>query len=252
MLTDRPVATAPLPVLSALDTERFGRITAKLMVDASSDLDAIDAWLDAHAVRFVIARVATNDTAQAQALEARGYRLMDTLLYYRRALGASDTTPPALLPGYAIDTRQRPSPTEMRALASQAFKGYMGHYHADPAIAPALADEVYASWAERSAADPRVAQHIVAIRYGSDLAAFATLNTNDGVCEGVLFAVGTRHRNQGLHRALVRASIAHAQSRGCSAFYSSTQVANYTVQRNWIREGLFPDHGCYTFHLNRE
>lgn len=240
-----------LPVLSALDAERFGLVTAKLTVDTHTDFDAVDAWLDAHAVRLVIARVATDDTARAQALEARGYRLMDTLLYYRRALGAAEIAPLALPAGYAIDAA-RPTPVEMRALATQAFKGYMGHYHADPAIPPALADEVYASWAERSAADPEVAQHIVTIRHRSGLAAFATLNTRGDACEGVLFAVDASHRNQGLHRVLVRASLAHAQASGCGAFFSSTQVANHTVQRNWIREGLLPDRGCYTFHLTRE
>ncbi|MFG6413868.1 GNAT family N-acetyltransferase [Roseateles sp. DC23W] len=251
MLTDRPLTHQTLPILSALDAERFGWVTAKLTVDTTTDFNAVDAWLEAHAVRFVIARVATDDTAQAQALEARGYRLMDTLLYYLRTLGGANIAPLELQAGYDLDVA-RPSPAEMRALAAQAFRGYMGHYHADPAIAPALADEVYASWAERSATDPAVAQHIVAIRYGSRLAAFATLNTCSGACEGVLFAVDTSHRNQGLHRALVRASLAHAQAGGCHTFFSSTQVANHTVQRNWIREGLLPDRGCYTFHLTRE
>lgn len=242
------------PVLSALDSARFGLVSAKVVIDTHSDLDAIDAWLNTHAVRFVIARVSTDDTAQAQALEARGYRLMDTLVYYQRALcDRTDIAPLTLPAGYAVDLTRRPLPAEMRSLAGQAFKGYMGHYHADPAIAPELADEVYASWAERSAADPRVAQHIIAIRLGDELAAFATLNTNDGVCEGVLFAVATGHRNQGLHRSLVHASLVQAQrSLGCRMFFSSTQVANHTVQRNWIREGLLPYRSYHTFHLMRE
>ncbi|HEY1395723.1 GNAT family N-acetyltransferase [Roseateles sp.] len=239
--------------LSPMDAERFGVVTAKCTVESAADLAGIEDWCDERGVDFVIARVGTDDLRTVQQMEDRGFRLMDTLVYFRRAFDERPLAPPQLPASYRVADDTRPTPEEMAEVARLSFSAYGGHYHADDRLAPEAADQVYVSWAARSAESPQVAQEIVTIRHtaaggAGTLVAFATLNDADGDSEGVLFAVHPDHQGKGLHRALIQASLLNAHRRGCRGFFSSTQLNNRPVQRNWAREGLIPSHSYYTFH----
>lgn len=248
----------PMPKieLSALDQERFGIITAKAYPETIDDIEGINLWCQHNNVALVIARIATTNLRLAQSMEEYSYKLMDTLVYYQSVSIPQGSASDLLPLDYKIFEQRRPTRVEMHALANEAFRNYHGHYHSDARIDPIQADAVYTSWADRSAQDSQVAQHILTIYRsapggGEALAAFATLNERPRGMEGVLFCVHPNDRGKGLHRALVRASIKYSTKREFPIFFSSTQITNVEVQKNWAREGMLPSQSFYTFHLWR-
>jgi ribosomal protein S18 acetylase RimI-like enzyme len=239
--------------LSEIDSTRFDLVTAKCIVRQTEDLMLVDEWCRQRKVEFVIARVRTSDIQLAQNMENAGFRLMDTLVYFKRDLLPTDSKEIYVPAGYRLDCDGRPNANEMEKTAALAFKNYIGHYHADSSLPVSKSDAVYSSWAFNSAVSTEVANQIIALYSGdslgeSKLAAFATLNYKQSQCEGVLFGVHPGHRQRGLHKVLVRAAIACSVQRGCTSIISSTQLNNLQVQKNWVREGFLPSDSFYTFH----
>jgi GNAT superfamily N-acetyltransferase len=239
--------------LSEIDRMRFDVVTTKCIVRQSKELIFIDEWCRQHQVEFVIARVRTTDVQLAQDMENAAFRLMDTLVYFKRDLVPNDSTAIEIPAGYRLDYGVRSNADEMEKTALLASKNYIGHYHADSALSASKSDAVYSSWTFSSAVSTEVANEIIAV-YREDslgeskLAAFATLNYKQNQCEGVLFGVHPGHRQRGLHKVLVRAAIACSAQRGCDPIISSTQLNNLQVQKNWVRERFLPSDSFYTFH----
>ncbi len=239
--------------ISDIDCMRFDVVTAKCIVGEPKELMLIDEWCRQHQVEFVIARVSTNDIRLAQDMENAGYRLMDTLVYFKRDLVPADLAVIDVPSGYRIEYNGRPSAEEMEKTAALAFENYIGHYHADSSLPASKSDAVYSSWAFNSAVSTEVANQIISVYSenslgGSKLAAFATLNYKQNQSEGVLFGVHPAHRQRGLHKVLVRAAIVCSAQRGCTSIISSTQLNNLQVQKNWVRQGFLPTDSFYTFH----
>lgn len=239
--------------LSEMDRIRFGVITAKCAPKQLAEIKVIDEWCEQHQVEFVIARVRTTDVHLAQGLENKGFRLMDTLVYFKRDIKPCESSDIVVPSGYRLVHDGRPSVEEIKETAALAFRNYIGHYHADPLLPVSKSDAVYSSWAVNSVVSTEVANQIIAVYkedalVGSKLAAFATLNYKQCQSEGVLFGVHPDHRQQGLHKLLVRAAIACSVQHGCTSIISSTQLNNLQVQKNWVREGFLPSDSFYTFH----
>jgi GNAT superfamily N-acetyltransferase len=242
--------------LSHLDHARFGVITSKGIIEHAHEVEMHEQWCMERNVKFSIVRVATHNVRAAQALEQAEYRLMDTLIYYRGAATLGRDASVILPPNYSIAVQTPPINQDLGRLAAICFNHYTGHYHSDQNIVPELANAVYESWAERSAqvvgvADTVITIHDTSQRAEPNLAGFATLKSKDNACEGVLFCVHPVHKGMGLHRALVSAALKQTWDNGLSSFYSSSQINNVAVQRNWVREGMLPESSWYTFHLWR-
>jgi len=233
--------------LSQIDHDRFGIVTARAPDVAAATVGEVLAFCRANDVRMLIARCGTADLAAAQALEAAGGRLMDTLVYWSRKLDGSD------LPGHSCKVTIRPvrpgDETEVQAVARETFRGYTGHYHADPRLDRTRCDEVYASWAERSCVSRDVAGEVLVADDGR-VAGFATLRMNDAEeGEGVLFGVAERSQGAGIYRAFMVEGMRWCRARGASRMVVSTQVTNLAVQKVWSRLGFEPSRSYYTFHL---
>ncbi len=232
--------------LSAIDTERFGIQTARDPLFTASDVPGLLGFCREHAVRLLIARCAAEDGAAAQALEEAGGRLMDVLVYWARDL----EKPLPTGPGPAPVRRLRPGDLEaVRRVAAAAFRGYLGHYHADPRLDRARCDEVYASWAERSCTDPAAASAVLVAEHDGAVAGFLTLLRREPEeQEIVLNGVDPALQRRGLYRSLVLAALAHARADGAKRLIVSTQLVNVGVQKTWARAGFEPRRSYCTFH----
>ena len=133
--------------LSEIDEKRFGMRSAHAEGITAADLPDIVEFCRVNSVVFLIARCITTDLPAAQAMEENGFRLMDTLIYYTRHLVK------APIPEDTNDVQVRPvrsgEERQVEAIAFDAFKGYFGHYHADPYLDRVKCDEVYTDWAAR-------------------------------------------------------------------------------------------------------
>lgn len=233
--------------LNDLETARFGIVAARVM-DESASPEQIEAAARAQSVQMLTARVDLDDLPRVHRLEEAGYRLMDTLVYYARALDdIADPSPsPAgelLRPAVATDA------PAVGDVARAAFTGYLGHYHADPRLDDSAADAAYVEWAETSVQSCDARRPAWVALYAGQIVGFLTLRLNSASeIEIVLNAVHQGMRRRGLYRRLVEKAISTGRSAGCERIIVSTQINNYAVQRVWARLGFTLSHGRYTFH----
>jgi GNAT superfamily N-acetyltransferase len=233
--------------LSALDEERFGIRTAKAVIgDESGVREAIES-ARALGARMFIVRCRTNDVHTAQKLEKSGCELMDVLVYFSRDLQKHPIA--GEKPRVTIRTVRESDSSEVAAVARASFAGYFGHYHADPRLDRAKADEVYVSWAHRSCVDREVANEVLIAEHEDEIVGFATLRLNTpSEGEGVLFAVLPSAQGRGIYRSFMLRGMEWCAEQGASTMVVSTQITNIAVQKVWTRLGFEPHKSYLTFH----
>jgi GNAT superfamily N-acetyltransferase len=237
---------SPSILLSPIDEERFGVRTASASVAGPDAIPQVLADCRSHAVAFLIARCAAQDLTAAQALERAGFRLMDTLVYYERNL--AQTPLPAARPAAVRPYRDGEASAVQRA-AAEAFRGYFGHYHADPRLNPAQCDAVYSSWAYRACTVPGVADAVLLAECDGALAGLLTVKVREASHGDVgLLGVVPGARRRGVASALLIAGMQWCLANGHALMTISTQVTNTASQRVWVRLGFEPSRAYYTFH----
>lgn len=241
------VTTARPAQLSALDEERFGVRTAKASVSAIEEVPAlIDSCRD-QAARLLIVRCPAEGLAVAQALEDAGCRLMDVLAYFARDL--HKTQIPADVGQVPIRLARTEDAEAVTGIAREAFKGYMGHYHADPRLDRGACDEVYVSWARRSCLSRQFADEVLVADDAGTLLGFATLRRNSAEeGEGVLFGVAPDAQGKGIHRSLMVRGMEWCRQQGARRMVYSTQITNIAVQKVLARVGFELHHSYLTLH----
>ncbi len=233
--------------MSAIDEARFGVRTARTQGITASSVSEILAFCEANRVELLIARCPATDIRTVQVLEVQGFLLMDTLVYFIRDLAAKPI--PLDTGGVPVRPFRPGDEAGVRAVAQGAFRGYAGHYHADPRLDPAKCDEAYLSWAERSCTAPGVADAVLVAVSEDTVAAFATLRLNsphEG--EGILFGVSPALQGRGVYRSLMIRGIEWCLARGARSMVVSTQLTNVAVQKVWTRLGFEPRNAYYTMH----
>ena len=233
--------------LSPLDEARFGMRTAKSSVVTAENLPEILDFCRENRVKLLVARCTGQDLPAVQAMESAGFLLMDTLLYYSRNLARSpipDDSGQALVRPVQADEAEI-----VQAIASESFKGYLGHYHADDRLSREACDAVYTSWAYNSCVSRDFADEVLVAEVDGQLAGFATLRLNspqEG--EGVLFGVAPFAQGKGIYRSFMVNGMRWCAAQGAEQMVVSTQITNIAVQKVWVRLGFEPNRAYYTFH----
>jgi hypothetical protein len=144
---------------SEIDQNRFGYKTAKAFITAKQEIEKTLTFCYEKNIEFLIARCETNNLKIVQGLEDEGFKLMDTLIYYRFNLISRDIkqqNPPYLV----RKASSKADADQVARVAEKAFKNYFGHYHADSRLDQNSCDAVYTDWAYRSCLDRSVADSV--------------------------------------------------------------------------------------------
>lgn len=233
--------------LSAIDRERFGIVVARDPAFTTATLGDTLRFCRERAVQMLVGRCAAEDLAAAQAMEEAGGRLMDTLVYWSRPLDRP--LPPEGPPATVRPLRPGEAP-EVARVAAGAFRNYFGHYHADPRLDRARADEAYMSWAERSCTEPTVASKVLVAEHEGRIGGFLTLLPRGAdELEIVLNGVDPALQRHGIYRGLVLGALHEARAARVRALVVSTQLINLGVQKTWARLGFELSRSYLTFHL---
>ena len=233
-------------VFSQIESERFGVRVARANVVPDNLLQVLH-FCVAKKIDLLIARCATNDLVATQNMEMQAFNLMDTLVYYRFDL--SKRAIPEDTGEFLVRRLQPGDEEQVRITASVAFKGYMGHYHADRRLDRRRCDEAYTSWAERSCVRKTAADEVLVAENNGKVTGFGTLRTNSAQeVEGLLFAVAPEWQGHGVCRSLMICSLQWCHSQGAQRMVISTQVTNVSMQKVWCRVGFELSHSYYTFH----
>jgi ribosomal protein S18 acetylase RimI-like enzyme len=232
--------------LSPLDTSRFGVRTARADALSAEGLSRALDFCRSENVQLLIGRCMVEDTATVHALEAAGFLVMDTLVYYQRNLAWL----PVPDPGEArIRLLRAGEEDRVEAMARECFRDYGGHYHADPRLDRRTSAEVYASWARAACEDPGPSGFVLVGDEGTRLVAFSAfrLNASD---EGelTLGAVSPTARGLGIYRLLTQSGMFRMQTSGVARFVTSTYLGNWGAQASWTAAGLSPFAAYHTFH----
>lgn len=231
---------------SEIDSERFGMRIARAHIAKGSFQCALD-FCATEGIKMLIARCSSNDVHTAQGMEASGFLLMDTLVYYSFDL-AKRTIPDDSARALVRKFRMEDS-AEIQRVAGAAFRGYYGHYHADPRLDRTKCDEGYVSWAVRSCTSRQVATEVLVAELDSRVVGFATLrlnSTEEG--EGVLFGVAPEAQGLGIYRSFMVNGMQWCGTEKVQRMMVSTQITNTAVQKVWCRIGFEPAQSYYTFH----
>jgi len=233
--------------VSEPDSRRFGMPYVRAKNVTAAEIGQALEFCRRHQAAICVARCATGDFATVHALENAGFRVMDTLLYYRLRLGDAPIPEPRL--ALPIRMASAADSDAVGRLAAAAFADYFSHYHADPRLDRRKVDEVFVDWARRSCLDKTVADAVFVAVDGSELGAFATMRRNDDAeGEGVLFAVHPRCQQKGVYGDLMISGMHWCLEQGRQRMIVSTQVNNYAVQRAWVRLGFRLYASFYTLH----
>jgi GNAT superfamily N-acetyltransferase len=134
-------------------------------------------------------------------------------------------------------------------IASEAFDGYIGHYHADERLNPDSCTEAYIFWAQRLCTGRTAQDDVLVAELDNQLVGFGAMRLNtpeEG--EGVLFGVAPAAQRRGVYRSLMLGSLRWCLARGARAMLYSTQIANMSAQRTVTRLGFEAQRAYYTFH----
>jgi hypothetical protein len=233
--------------LSELDEMRFGVITAKMNFECDDNLNEVIDWCMEKNTKFLIVRISTEHINLVQEMERNDFMLTDTLVYFRNK--KIEKTLINLPDGYSWRLANLNDADEVEILATQTFVGYKGHYHADQNLAKKDCDLVYSSWAANSCKNKILADAVILILKGQEIAAFATLKkVEDYMCEGVLFGVAPNHQGKNLYSSLMDLAQQWALNNSFCQMSVSTQITNLAVQKVWCRQGFEPHKSFYTLH----
>jgi len=233
--------------LSAIDEDRFGIRTARAYSVTLNQLSGVLQFCRANDVKFLIARCQVYELQTVQAMEEGGFTLMDTLVYYARRLANAPI--PASAEGLTIRPVRPEEAEQVSALTAKVFRGYRGHYHADPRLDRDKCDAVYASWAYRSCISRDVADEVLVAERQGMIVGFITLRIhNPEVGEGPLYGVDPSIQGHGVGRNLVIGALRWFEAHQVEKMFISTQITNLSSQKVWVRLGFEPIRAEYTFH----
>jgi GNAT superfamily N-acetyltransferase len=224
----------------------FGRLDAAAIPMPA--LAAAIAGADADGFQVLSTRIDATDLRRVQALEDLGFRVMDTLVYYRLELpeGSAAQAPAERHACVDLDSAGAGA---AGAIALRAFHNYMGHYHADPRLSDEAADEAYADWVARLLLDPTPGQIALGSAKQGHLVGFLVGRPrNPGTSEILLNATLPEEQGGGHYTALLENYVHRVAKRGDREVVISTQLQNYGVQRVWVRAGFTLYRSYHTLH----
>ncbi len=233
--------------LSVIDEERFGIPTARAPQVTLDTLPLVMNFCRTNDVILLIARCLCSELRAAQAMEREGFFLTDTLVYCVRDL--TKGVMPSEEDGISIRAYRPGDEEAVKVVAAEAYRGYLGHYHADERLDRAKCDETYISWALRSCASRDVADEVLIAEMEGSIVGYFTLRLNN-LEEGEAVVGGVRHlaRGKGIYRSFIIRGMEWCLLKGATRMLVSTQITNIAVQKVWARLGFEPNYAFYTFH----
>ena len=202
------------------------------------------------AMQHVSARVDAGDDAVIHALEGQGFRNVDVLLTFGAATDdlhpATRATAGGLRQGLPADA------AAVGEIAAASFRH--GRFHADPAIGPERAQDVYRRWAH-ACCDGGAADHVIVADLEGEVAGFVACTVQHDTAAHLagptgtitLIAASEHARRRGVGAALVAAAVEWFRAREVAAVEVGTQLRNAAAARLYERCGFRLVGGALSF-----
>ena len=189
----------------------------------------------------VTARVDAADHGAVQALEGAGFISVDTLLTFGARI--EDVARAAMPAGVELRGAIAGDGDAIGEIAAEAFRA--GRFHADGAIAPERARDIYRAWAAGCVNGSAADAVIVAVEGGEPIGFVACRVAPDtavhlGRLIGTIELISTSARSRGrqVGSALVGGAAAWFENRGVTQVEVGTQLSNIGASRLYERCGF--------------
>lgn len=238
------------------DTEIFGYPVAQiehLDVSTAADsaapaalLDAFDAWCTERDVRLVSCRLDHRSLRESMALEARGFRFIETVYGPRL-----DSYERLAIPRHALTVVEatRDDLEALEAIAANAFT--TGRFLLDPRLPPALSNRRYAMWVRTSFAEPR--HEVLKAESDGDLVGFFIVERRaDESVYWHLTAVAPEWQGKGIGLSLWLTMLERHRDEGAAFVETTISGHNLPAINLYGRLGFSLASAAMTYHLLRE
>ena len=234
-----------------LDSSRFGIRVMRGTFETIDSINDLAHEIESAHADLVILRVPAGESSIAVAIQRKGKIAIhaDTLVYYSIDLTAQPV--PATESQAQVRAANAGDYEKIAEIAEKGFSDYRAHYSANPLLPKELVLSGYVEWAlsRLDPNNPTSQTWVVSIE--DKVAGFATCDVENETVEIILNAVHPDCERRGLYGALLRHIIHHYSKKSLKELVISTQVWNYTVQRQWARAGLRILRAYDTYHLDR-
>lgn len=236
-------------VAAPLDSRRFGINVLRGTIDSGAHSDDIIEEIDASDADLVIFRVPAGCTEVPTGLQRRGNVVIhaDTLVYYGMELDRESAPPAEAKVQRAVDAHRG----ALAHIAECSFSNYRAHYAANPLLNRDLVLSGYVEWALSRLGQDRDGEATWVVIEEGKVAGFATCDVSGDSVEIILNAVHPDFERRGLYGMLLRHIQHHYALQAVRQLVISTQIWNFTVQRQWSRNGLQLQRAFDTYHMDR-
>lgn len=236
---------------STLDSARFGIKVMRGLVPTNTSRDDIINEITNCDAQLVILRTDAGDSSVIVQLQRQGWPVIhaDTLVYYGIDLTVLPHEP---LPE-EVRLATKADQDAIHEIAESSFAGYRAHYAANPLLPQDKILAGYVEWAKSRLATSNPGSCTWVVTAEGRTAGFATcdLSADKKNAEIVLNAVHPQLSQRGLYGRLLKGILHHYAARSYRHLAISTQLWNYTVQRQWARAGLSLERAYDTYHIDR-
>ena len=251
-LLGRGVTASPSPVESG----RFGVSMARVVVGQEAVWDdALRDDLVAACARdedVLVVRWPSRLVECGAVLAACGRDVVpaDTLVYWEAPAAMLAKSGPELANELQV-RRGGATPPDLDDLVGRAFAGYVNHYTANPLLRRDLVVEGYVDWVRRTVrSDPGRLAVLAHHQRSVGMATWFVDPAGDFV-EILLAGLVPEARRRGWYGLLLAEVGRVASGAGSARVVISTQGANVSVQRAWVRAGFAPFASVTTAHAVR-
>jgi hypothetical protein len=250
------------------DSEIFGIKMAKIEYFIADETDqayanACDALLSqilaqcyTEKILHVSIKVDTKDVKLVHLLEAKGFRLMDTLVVYAHELTGFKNE--ELKPSHLIRPFKQEDFQAMKNLASKVYSNsndLLVRFYADPNLPKDECDRLYGEWFANSVKGVEADEVLIAELDRKPVGFITCKVEKSSITEllGVrigytpITAVSSEFRNQGVYTSLKKAAMLWLKPKA-EILESRTPINNITVQKVWVNLGGYPINSHHTFH----
>ena len=195
----------------------------------------------------MIARCHTDQIETVHLMEANNFKLMDTLIYYKKNLAKVLKFPE--IKKYKIRPVRPGEEDEVKEIALEAFQDYQGHYHVDPRLNVKGFQLVYQDWAYQACLTRGSQTGVLVCPVDGVLAGFVIVDLNEeGFSVVSLSGLRKRYQNTGIYAAFYFPLVKWSLDRGIKYSMASTQITNIAQQNYYARFGYKPIYSVYTYH----
>ena len=236
-------------LVRALESAHFGlpvfSATVANRADATHLLDVTAGIAEG----LLVIRIPAEAHGAIQTLERRGAVLCDvlqtlTIAVPRQHRNRAEQHATTIRAGTSNDA------DVMAAIGSNAFRGFVGHWHSDDQLRVGLADQLYARWSADLARGADAAHPVLLAERASKPVGFLALaRVNDATWSVVLTCVAPEYRRSGAFRTLLDAACDMVADQRAVRLEYETQITNLPALRAVSRAGFEPKSARLTFHL---